>query len=138
MQRTVGLTIALLAFGGLAGCATTHGNLASSAERLERSAYTLREDTDDDGGSAYRSDAEEFAEEARSFRRTVEDRDSDRDDVEDAFESVSRRYHALRDEVEREDDDDVERRFKPVTEAYLDIEREIRKDDDRDRIARQD
>lgn len=133
MHRTVELTMVALAVAGLAGCAATHGNLANSAERLERSAYALQEDTDDDGGSAYRRDAKEFAEEARSFRRTLDDRDADRDDVEDAFGGLSRRYHALRDEVERESDKDVDRRFQPVTEAYLDIEREMRKDGDRDR-----
>ncbi len=77
--------------------------------------------------------------EARDFRRTLEDRRADDDDVEDAFRDLSARYHALRDEVERSRDRDAELDFKPVTEAYLDVEREMRRVDGRerrDRVAR--
>ena len=137
MAKRIGFTIAALAAVGLAGCATTHGNLASSAERLEHSADELRADARDDGahGSYYR-DAQEFAEEARDFRRTLDERHSDSDDVKDAFRDLSGRYHALRDEVERTRDHDAEVDFKPVTEAYLDVEREMRRYGDRERYAR--
>jgi hypothetical protein len=136
VKKRAGLTIAALAALGLAGCATTHGNLESSAERLERNAETLRADARDDGSSAYYRDAQEFAEEARDFRRALDERHADRDDVQDAFRDLSRRYHALRDEVERTRDRDAELDFKPVTEAYLDVEREMRRYGDRDRVAR--
>ncbi|HEX7114690.1 MAG TPA: hypothetical protein VF193_06130 [Steroidobacter sp.] len=116
---------------GLAGCAATQGRLANSAERLERSAYELEQEArDEDGG--YRRDAEEFAEETRSFRRMIEDR-ADDEEIAEAFEDLSRRYHALRDEVERSSDADAERDFRPVTQAYLDVEREMRRT--RDRVA---
>jgi hypothetical protein len=36
--KRIGLTIASFAAVGLAGCVSTHGTLASNAERLERSA----------------------------------------------------------------------------------------------------
>ena len=122
---------------GLAGCATSNGNLTSSAERLERNAAELQRDARDDGASnAYYRDAQQFADEARDFRRTLEDRHDDRDDVRAAFRDLSDRYHALRDEVERSSDRDAEVDFKPVTEAYLDVEREMRKYGDRDRYAR--
>ncbi len=67
----IAATVGLMAIGG---CATTGGNLSSSATRLERSAYALQEEARDDGErSGFRSDARELAEEARDFRRTVED-----------------------------------------------------------------
>lgn len=135
--KRIGLTVAALAAVGLAGCVTTGGNLTSSAERLERSADELRADARDDGanGSYYR-DAQEFADEARDFRRALSDRDADRDAVKDAFHDLSGRYHALRDEVERTHARDAELDFKPVTEAYLDVEREMGRYGGRDRYAR--
>jgi hypothetical protein len=126
-------TVGLMAAGG---CATTGGSLSNSADRLERSAYALQEDArDDDARAGFRSDARELAEEARDFRRTVEDRDSSKDDVHDAFGDVSRRYHAMRDEVERSNSSEAEREFRPVTEAYLDVERAMRSGHDHDRYA---
>lgn len=117
-------TVGLLAAGG---CATTGGNLTSSATRLERSTYALQEEArDDDARSGFRSDARELAEEARDFRHTVEDRRASKEDVHEAFGDVSRRYHAMRDEVERSQSREAEREFRPVTEAYLDVEREMR------------
>ena len=137
-SKRIGLTIASFAAVGLAGCVTTHGSLQSNAERLERSAVELQADARDDGSNSYYRDAQEFAVEARDFRRTLEDRRADDDDIEDAFRDLSSRYHALRDEVERSRDRDAELDFKPVTEAYLDVEREMRRvdGDRRDRIAR--
>ncbi len=130
-------TVSLMAVGG---CATTGSSLTSSANRLERNAYALQDEArDSDTRSAFRRDARDLAEEAREFRRVVEDRDSSDGDVRDAFSDVSRRYHAMRDEVERSRDRDAEEEFQPVTEAYLDIEREMRSRDgrrDRDRYAR--
>jgi hypothetical protein len=124
-------TVGLMALGG---CATTGGNLTSSAKRLERSAYALHEEAREDGArSGFRRDARELAEEAREFRRTVEDRRSSDEDVRDAFNDVSRRYHAMRDEVDRSDGREAEREFAPVTEAYLDLEREMRSRDGRGR-----
>ena len=130
-------TVGLMAMGG---CATTGGNLSSSANRLERSAYALQDEArDEDERSGFQRDARELAEEAREFRRVVEDRDSSDSDVQDAFNDVSRRYHAMRDEVDRSDSRDASEDFQPVTEAYLDIERVMRSRDgkrDRDRYAR--
>jgi hypothetical protein len=138
VAKRIGLTIAALAAVGAAGCVTTHGNLESSAERLERSADELRADARDDGSSNYYRDAQEFADEARDFSRTLDERDGDRDDLNDAFRDLSGSYHALRDEVERSRDRDAELDFEPVTEAYLDVEREMRRYGDRDRYASDD
>jgi hypothetical protein len=137
VTKRIALTIAALTAVGLAGCVTTQGNLATSAERLERSAEELRADARDDSASGgYYRDAQQFAEEARDFRHTLDDRHAERDDVQDAFRDLSVRYHELRDEVERTRDRDAEIDFKPVTEAYLDVEREMRRYGDRDRYAR--
>lgn len=135
--KRIALTTAALAAIGLAGCVTTHGNLSSSAERLERSADELRADArDDNAHGGYYRDAQEFADETHDFRRALTDRDTDRGDVKAAFRDLSDRYHALRDEVERSSDRDAELDFKPVTEAYLDVEREMRRYEDNDRYAR--
>jgi hypothetical protein len=123
----------------LAGCATTHGNLSTSAQRLERSADLLARDARGDG---YAREADELADQAKDFRSTVLDRRADDEEVRDAFEVLSRDYHALRDEVDRSDDRDAVADLRPVTEAYLDIEREMggfddrRYADDRDRDRR--
>jgi hypothetical protein len=131
----IAATVGLMAIGG---CATTGGNLSSSATRLERSAVALQEEArDDEARSGYRVDARELAEEARDFRQTVEDHRASKEDVREAFSDVSKRYHAMRDEVERSRSREAERDFQPVTEAYLDVEREMRsRDEKRDRYAR--
>ena len=106
------------------GCATTGGGLASSAERLERSSMAFQSEARADRESGnYQRDARDLAAEARDFRNTLSDRRADDRDVAAAFEDLSRRYHALRDEVERSNSRDEEREFRPVTEAYLDVER---------------
>jgi hypothetical protein len=128
-------TVGLMAVGG---CATTGGSLSSSASRLERNAYALHDEAqDDDARSGFQRDARELAEEAREFRRTVEDRSSSKEEVREAFSDVSKRYHAMRDEVEHSRSREAEQEFRPVTEAYLDVEREMRSRDDdrRDRYA---
>ena len=136
-SKRIGLTIVSFAVAtGFAGCATTHGNLTSSADKLERSAVTLQRDARDDGSNGYYRDAQEFANEARDFRMTLDDRHADRGDLQNAFRDLSGRYHALRDEVERSHDRTAELDFKPVTEAYLDVEREMRRVGDHDRYAR--
>ena len=136
----------LAAVLGIAGCATTGGNLSSSSERLQNSAYELREDARDAGANSNLTrDADVFAEEARDFREVVRDHRGDDDDVQDAFRELSERYHALRDEVERTRSSEADKDFRPVTEAYLDVEREVRGSNEyesdryaRDRYGRED
>jgi hypothetical protein len=70
-SKRIGLTIASFAAVGLAGCVTTHGSLENNAERLERSAAELQADARDDGSGGYYRDAQEFATQARDFRRFV-------------------------------------------------------------------
>jgi hypothetical protein len=125
----------------LAGCAaTSHGNLVRSTDRLERSADTLaRHDRDgrDISGTSYSREADVLADEAHDFRRAVESRQGDRRDLDSAFESLSRAYHALRDDVDRSESRDAQLDLKPVTEAYLDVEREMGGYPANDRYARE-
>jgi septation ring formation regulator EzrA len=132
----------VLVLAALASCATTHGNLASSADRLERNADALTRDTrytrEDYGvASSYSRDARELAERTRDFRETLADRNADERDVKAAFERVSQTYHRLRDDVDRADSHTAEIDLRPITEAYLDVEREMG-GYDRHRYARED
>ena len=120
------LTASLVAVG-LAGCATTHGGLNSSADRLDRNAQAYAQDTEEAPHgyaehTGYTEDARDFADRAHEFRRTVEDEGADNRDVRASFDELSRSYHALRDDVERSGDRDARRDLQPVTQAYLDVE----------------
>ena len=108
----------------LTGCATTHGSLTSSADKLQRNAEVLARNSRDDS-SDFSRDARELAGEARDFRLAVTDRRADDRDVHDAFERLSKDYHAVRDNVERTHSRQAEIDLRPVTDAYLDIERAV-------------
>ena len=110
----------------MAGCATMHTGLSSSAQRMERSSELMERNADDRG---IREDARQLSAETRDFRETVADSKADRDDIRGAFDDLSRSYHSLRDEVEKSQDRESERDFDAVTSAYLDIEREINRSD---------
>jgi hypothetical protein len=120
--RFSGVAAAIAMMAALGACATTHGGLRSSADRLERNADALARDSRFES-SGYSRDARELAAEAHDFRRAVSDSRADRRDLDAAFEQLSHRYHALRDEVDRSDSREAQLDFRPVTEAYLDVER---------------
>ena len=120
------LTASLMAVA-LAGCATTHGGLNSSADRLDRNAQAFAQDSADAPhgyaeNTDYSEDARDFADRAHEFRRTVADEGGDTRDVRASFDDLSRSYHALRDDVEHSDSEDARRDLRPVTQAYLDVE----------------
>ncbi len=123
-RRAAWLTIPVAL--AMAGCTTTNTGLSSSAQRLERSTEVMARNADDNG---VRKDARSLYEETRDFRQTLADSRADRKDVREAFDDLSRSYHALRDEVEGSRDRETERDFDSVTSAYLDIEREINRSD---------
>jgi hypothetical protein len=135
--RSTGWIMPVVAALTLAGCVTTSGSLSSSAQRLERNASELHADAREDRArTSYTRDAQDLAEEARDFRRVVEDRSARDGDVEEAFAELSRRYHALRDEMDRAPSREAQVEFKAVTDAYLDVEREMRRHGHKDRYAR--
>ena len=120
------LTASLMAVA-LGGCATTHGGLNSSADRLDRNAQAFAQDSEEaphgySENRDYTEDARDFADRAHEFRRAVEDEDADNRDVKASFGELSRSYHALRDDVERSDDLHARHDLQPVTQAYLDVE----------------
>lgn len=123
------LTASLMAVA-LAGCATTHGGLNSSADRLDRNAQAFAQDAQEaprgySENAGYAEDARDFADRAHEFHRTVEDEGGDNRNVRASFDDLSRSYHALRDEVERSGDRDARHDLQPVTQAYLDVEDEM-------------
>jgi hypothetical protein len=120
--RFSGIAAAIAMMAALGACATTHGGLRSSADRLEHNADALARDSRFES-SGYSHDARELAAEAHDFSRTVGDSRADRRDVDSAFAQLSNRYHALRDEVDRTDSRQAQLQFRPVTDAYLDVER---------------
>jgi hypothetical protein len=126
-RRAVWLAASIMAVA-LAGCATTpHGGLHRSADRLDRNAQAFAQDAQDAprgyaSGTGYTQDAQDFADRAHEFRRAVEDPDAQRAEVSASFDSLSRSYHALRDDVERSGNPDARRDLQPVTRAYLDVE----------------
>jgi hypothetical protein len=124
----------------MGGCASSpHGNLARSADRLEHNAEVLARGDHDRGysSSSYSREADELAAKAHDFREALQDSRADRRDLDASFESLSRSYHDLRDDVDRSDSREAQLDLKPVTEAYLDVEREMGGyRADRDRYAR--
>lgn len=126
--RTAGCLAASLVAAALAGCATTpHGGLDHSAARLDRNAQAFAREAQDaprgyDEPTGYTRDAQDFADRAHEFRRTVEDRERDSSDVRASFRDLSRSYNSLRDDVERSGGRHARRDLRPVTRAYLDVE----------------
>lgn len=127
------VTVAVCALAGLAGCATTRGNLSSEADQLEHNANALARDARDypadranrDYPPSYVSDVHALADDAHEFRRTADDHSASDADVKASFERVSHSYHAVRDEVARSDNPEVRDDFKAVTNSYLNIERDM-------------
>jgi hypothetical protein len=126
--RTAGWLTASLMAVALAGCATTrHGGLDRSADRLDLNAQALAQDAQEaprgySENTSYTEDAQDFADRAHEFHRTVEEQGSDDREVRASFDDLSRSYHTLRDDVEHSGDRDARRDLQPVTRAYLDVE----------------
>ena len=120
----------LLAVDLLVGCATTGNRTAAAADRLERAADAFA------GRSCYEPNvactnnphlqaARGFSDEAREFRRTLEEGAGDRD-VLLAYERVWRRYRTLRYEVSRLGDGALRADWSPVTAAFADVQQHVR------------
>lgn len=114
---------------GLAGCASTRGNVNNAADNLQYNANTLVRDAQDDAvrrdhAPLYERDARALADNARDLRTAVDERASDAD-VRVAFDHVSRSYHAVRDEVADSGDLQAQRDFSTVTESYRHLEQDL-------------
>ncbi|MGH8294219.1 MAG: hypothetical protein ACRETZ_01755 [Steroidobacteraceae bacterium] len=127
VRRAGYLTASFMAVA-LAGCATTpHGGLDHSAARLDRNAQAFAQDAQEaprgyDESTGYAQDAQDFADRAHEFRRTIEKEGGDSGDTRASFHDLSRSYNALRDDVQHSDNPDTRRDLRPVTQAYLDVE----------------
>lgn len=126
--RTAGWLTASLMAVALAGCATTrHGGLDHSAARLDENAQAFAQDAQEaprgyDENTGYTADAQDFADRAHQFHRTVEEEGADSRDAKASFDDLSRSYHTLRDDVEHSDSQAARSDLQPVTRAYLDVE----------------
>jgi len=130
ISRSSLLTTALMtALAAVGGCASTHGKLAKSAEKLQRNASVLGRNTlNSNYGSdpqGYARDAQYLSEDTHRFRETLAEPSPDKPEVKAAFERLSQSYQTLRDEVEQSDSGEARKDMKRITEAYLDVEHKI-------------
>ena len=139
--RTLTLVVASLALAALAGCATnTRANLETAAGNLEYNANTLVRDSGDvvppaDEGpprgeearaypTEYARDANVLARDAHELRAVVDEGGSDRA-VREAFNRVSRSYHAVRDEVTHSDSRQAHRDLAAISDSYRDLQHQL-------------
>jgi hypothetical protein len=122
-------TVLLFALAAVGGCASTHGKLAKSAERLQHNANVLgRDSLDSNYGSdpqGYARDAQTLSQDTHRFRETLAEGNPDKPEVKAAFERVSQSYQTLRDAIEQSNSHEAQKDLKPITEAYLDVEHKI-------------
>jgi hypothetical protein len=126
--RSLVLAAAAGVLAGLAGCVSTRGHLTSSTHRLEYNAHVLAEDAGTPPAGVtyppdYVRDAMALAQDARELRHAAEGANDE--DVQAAFDRVSRAYHAVRDEVEHSENLQARNDLMPVTEAYRDVENDL-------------
>lgn len=140
--RSLTMMLASLALAGLAGCATnTRANLTNAADNLEYNANALVRDAGDQVArssdevsprsddtvryaSEYARDAHALARDAHEFRELVDEGGTDRA-VREAFDRVSRSYHAVRDEVAHSDNPQARRDLSPVTSSFRALQHEL-------------
>ena len=140
--RSLTMMLASLALAGLAGCATnTRANLTNAADNLEYNANALVRDAGDQVArssdevsprsddtvryaSEYARDAHALARDAHEFRELVDEGGTDRA-VREAFDRVSRSYHAVSDEVAHSDNPQARRDLAPVTDSYRALQHEL-------------
>lgn len=111
---------------GLIGCATTHGHLARSADRLEHDSDALASDvrtpSSDFATSGYAREASDLADRSDELRRILNDRRSEQRDVQHAFARVSNSYRALRADVDRNGNEEARADLRVVTQDYRELE----------------
>ena len=142
-RRVASLTmvVASLALAGLAGCATnSRAGLANAADNLEYNANALvhdagnqvarsdqvtpRSDATVAYASDYARDAHALARDAHEFRAVVNEGGTERA-VREAFDRVSRSYHAVRDEVAQSENPQARRDLAPITDSYRALQHEL-------------
>lgn len=120
-MRLAVVGVALVLVGG---CAAMGGRLINASDDLEERTDQYYDQVRHEpyGNGPNVRAAEDLARAAVDFRRAVE-RDSPREELDDAFERIASPYHALREYYDHSTASPAERdRFQGVTEAYLDVE----------------
>jgi hypothetical protein len=130
--------VAALALAGLAGCALNHRvNLTNAAENLEYNANALVRDAgnqvarsdevkprSDETVTNYARDAHALARDAHEFRELVDQGGSDHA-MREAFDRVSRSYHAVRDEVAQSENPRARSDLASLTDSYRALQHEL-------------
>ncbi len=111
----------------LAGCAATHGSVASvanpdltrSAAVLEQNARVLAANSQDES-PAYSADVHQLAQRAYDFQDSVQSGKAN--DVKADFNRLSQSYQAVRNDAARLDTTEARTNLQPVAQAYQDVE----------------
>jgi hypothetical protein len=123
--RNIMLATASAMLLGLAGCvATRNSTLADSAATLDRNAHALANQADA-MTPALEQDARQLAESTLQFHSVVGVNGTDDASAKTAFESVSRNYQKVTEDVNQVNTANARDALRPVTEAYQAVEREM-------------
>jgi hypothetical protein len=130
LARNIMLAAASAMVVALAGCSTTTAahsgsTLAESATALQRNAQALA-DQSDTMTPAVQQDAHRLADSTFRFQSYVAANGTDNASARSAFESVSRNYQKVSQDVAQLDTANARADLQPVTDAYQDVERALR------------
>jgi ABC-type Fe3+-hydroxamate transport system substrate-binding protein len=132
LARNIMLAVTSAALLALAGCSSTRTTptsssnaLARSADALDRSARVLADESDT-MNPALQDDAHRLAASAFQFHHDVGLDGTDNSSTRSAFESVSRTYQQVKQDVDHLGNADARADLQPVTEAYQDAEHALR------------
>lgn len=125
LARNVMLGTAFALLIGLAACATTRNPLVDSADQLNRSAQAFA-DASDATTPALQQDAHQLAQSTLQFRSVVGVKGTEDASAREAFESVSRNYQKVQDDVNQVGTPNVRAQLRPVSKAYDDAEHAMR------------
>jgi hypothetical protein len=130
--RNVMLAAASAMLIALVGCSTTRNTpasprntLADSASALDRNAQALASHSDT-MTPALQQDAHQLAESTLQFHSVVGVDGTDNASARAAFESVSRNYQKVSEDVNQLGTVNARSDLQPVTEAYQDVEHALR------------
>jgi hypothetical protein len=125
LARKVMLAAASALLIGLAACATTRNPLVDSADELNRNAQAFADESDATT-PALQQDAHQLAQSTLRFRSTVGVEGTDDAGAREVFESVSRNYQKVQDDVNQVGTANVRAQLRPATKAYDDVEHAMR------------
>jgi phage shock protein A len=122
LARNVMLTTVSAMLIGLAACATTRNPLVDSADTLNHNAQALAQQSDA-MTPVLEQDAHQLAQSTLEYRSVVGLNGTDIASARTAFESVSRNYQKVKDDIAQVNTPNARADLRPVTEAYENVER---------------